>query len=525
MNQVQNWTVTLEELGIPARAHAVERSDLEHTSPALPKVPNPHATPKATPPRHPSSSGGGGGELAMAIVICAIALFLLIAMAASSKARGDVMGCIQTSAPPAEGNDMELDPLQTTTSGDTIRVLRRLDEALPGGEATLYLASAENGEQVILKLFRTGGCLTTRRERQQLLVWLDLRRHSELLASPHALLECHGRVAHITRLISGEDLRDVVYPTQGSARTSLAIDLGLASQAAQTLVVLHGLGMLHGDFHLNQFRVLPSLQIALLDFDNFVHPSAPPPFMLGHPNYLSRRLRRAYLDGTGATPELEDELFALAVTLQEILLHRPAYPADAPPDSPDLHRAMLGSWLDEPRRKDRSGLCSGGSGYPTRALGSALINLLRRAWGERSGGMPSAVEWRDACAKASQRVASCPACQQESVGDPKRRVCPYCRKGFSTTVLVTPSNTKIPLDRETKDVGRSDFGGDSTISGRHLVLRRESPLALVECVGRNGMEIWSTGGWRYIAHGVQVSIRPGDRLRLARSLELRVAHV
>ncbi len=418
---------------------------------------------------------------------------------------------------------MILNTHEPTESGVTLQVIRPLTEAAPGGEGTPFLAEA-GGHRFVIKAFANDQRLDVRRQRTKQLVEMHLDQVSPLLAAPIDVLARQDLVAHVTPYVDGDDLDEITYAA-GQLVTDLHDDLSLGAVIAQAAGSLHALGMLHGDLHPRQFRVRRvgnHFECRLLDLDNYWSPNAPRPFMLGHPDYLGPSLRRAYLAGVAALPSRADEEFSLGVVALETILHRHPKPVDAKPDSPELHLGMLGPWADEPKRSDRSGL-SGGSGYPSRVLNTQLINLARRTWNEAPGGMPTAVEWRDACVAAAQRVGVCPACDGPSVGDPRRRQCPYCQAELPVLGLHGTNGAAIGLDQPVHEVGRVALGGGTTVSARHCIVRREPPVLTVECVGLNGMEIDRDGAWTPLVHAKPTVVRAGDRLRIAQNLEFRVA--
>ena len=249
-----------------------------------------------------------------------------------------------------------------------------------------------------------------------------------------------------------------------------------------------------------------------MDFDNFAADGLPRPRMLGTEIYMAPEVRRGYRSGNTCTPTISSDLWNLAAMLNTLLLARDPGPENDP-GTDEFQQAISGAWLDDPRLGDRSVQMGG---LPSRVLNREIIELFRHGISPATADRPTAATWRQVLLRAAGAVEACPHCGGESIGDQRRRHCPYCRQPFPVLQIRTAAGTTVTLDHDRIVIGRDDLDGHQTISEVHCRVCRQPPMTTITSLGCNGTYLCaSDGNWMRVHDQKPFAIRAGDKLRFA----------
>ncbi|HEY2786147.1 MAG TPA: serine/threonine-protein kinase [Fimbriiglobus sp.] len=192
----------------------------------------------------------------------------------------------------------------------------RLLRSLGGGSgATVFLAEANDGKPVAIKLIESNDPEGLIRFRREIVVGLTV-------SHPHLVRVLHGNSISppyylVMELVSGESLRARM---DRRGRIAPLVALGIARQLAEALASLHASGFVHGDVKPGNV-MLPSAGRAVLVDLGFAHRPGELEFVLGTANYLAPELCRAPAEDSYAI-----DVYALGVSLFEMLTNTRPYP-------------------------------------------------------------------------------------------------------------------------------------------------------------------------------------------------------
>jgi serine/threonine protein kinase len=406
--------------------------------------------------------------------------------------------------------------------GDQVRTHRgrsiRIERSIAvGGQAELYRATElASGRPCALKLFHPHyqGSETERRVR--FLVERELGRLSPLLLAPEDWFRSAQGLGHVAPWAPGIPLERYLETPEPFLQ---GIQLALALACA--VDILHGQGICHGDISAsNAFvEVTPggTLQLRLIDLDNFVTRGVPRSPCLGQILYLSPELRGS----AGHGPDTPSELFALATLIHEaILLRHPGGAGDSPEEF--FRRMTSGQWNEDPQLVSPSAPRAGG--YSVLVLNAPIMGLFRRSFLLVPEARPTAREWVEALKQALLDIHECPrpGCGYPVLVDCTKRACPGCAQPYPLLVLEAPTAafTRV-IDQGCLRIGRQELGGAPTVSQLHAVLRRVGPQTYLESLGQNHSYRLAAGRWIRLPEQRPVLLQAGDHLRFA-EVEVRI---
>lgn len=396
-----------------------------------------------------------------------------------------------------------------------------------GGTAVVYIGTIiKDGSRVAVKRFKASSQdeMEELRQRTAFLVAAKLYEVSPLLAAPFAwtLHPVYG-VLHVTDLAPGDDFETKAANGWNPMLRDL-VQLACAASAAYRM--LDEAGFAHGDVSGNNIKIaiLPESvhTFTIIDFDNYYHTAMPmPPPWVGQHLFIAAEQRIARdVRGENLKPDPLSERSQIGYLLHLLLLLR--HPAqDVMNKSGEFARVMTsGWWPDDPQRG-----ATATHGYPAAILDLQLRSLFRRSFGLKREDRPTAAEWEAALHAAIDRVWVCdnPGCGGAYIVDHSNVACPYCHHKAPTPRLRLPNGRILPITGVGRAIGRADLGGSPTVSTHHVTFHNEGPLWRLTSLGLNGtFRLVPSGSWIRLPDGTPTLIRPGDRLRIADTVEVVV---
>jgi serine/threonine protein kinase len=385
-----------------------------------------------------------------------------------------------------------------------------------GGEACVHKATdCRDASPGVAKAFTSNP--PERVERTRFLVEQELDQLSPLFYAPTDW-QLNGGVVHFSPYADGVSLEEHL-ETPGNSfpencKMAIAISHGLA--------ILNENGLAHGDIHLKNFNVRKTpagMDVAVIDFDNFIARGAPPPLSIGQEHAMAPELRAAYKAGTPIVPDEYSDRFALTVLMHDLLLAK--HVASGFDDDPDRFDACMMSgrwWHDAAVGNSHS---AKGGGYPSGILDTDLARLFRRGVGLDREDRPSPREWCDTTSRSVERIYIHPRCGGPVFADAGKTHCPFCGERYRILKLVFPGlSRELPCDGVAAPIGRDQLPS-VRVSAHHAVVHRMGPETTIESLGRNGSYRLIEGKWVAFQNTL---IEAGDRLRFA-DIEARVEEV
>lgn len=385
-----------------------------------------------------------------------------------------------------------------------------------GGEGAVYDATNTRGsKRGALKAFTDSS--PDRIVRTKFLVERELCKLSRLFYAPTDW-HVNGAVIHFSPYAEGISLEEHLETPGNSFPENCKIAIALS----HGLAILIEYGIAHGDIQLRNFKIIRTssgLDLAVIDFDNFIAKDAPPPLSIGQEHMMAPELRAAYKAGRPVAPDEYSDRFAHAVLMHDLLLAK--HVASGFDENPDRFDACMlsGRWWHDPvLGKSNEGK---GGGYPTAILDADLARLFRRGLSLNREDRPTPQDWRDNLSRSIERIYVHPQCGGPVFADAGKRNCPFCGEPYRILKLVFPTlSRELPCDGARISLGRNLLLSPS-VSADHAQIHRIGPLVRIESFGRNGSYRWTDGKWVPFQN---TFIEAGDRLRFA-DVEARVEEV
>jgi serine/threonine protein kinase len=395
----------------------------------------------------------------------------------------------------------------TSACGRTYTIERDLPQGAQGQAFLVH--RKDNGQAAVLKLFSARFRTDATRRRIAKLVQRRLFEACPALCAPTDSVDGTLGLGHVAPLAPGIKLDTYLETPTGNFLDHLI----LAASIAAAIAVLERCGAGHGDLQAENVMVEHSegvLRAYLIDFDNLIEPGHACP-SAGHPRYYAPEIREAVARGHPASPDLCSDRYALGVLMHELLLARhPAAHFECDPIAFD--RTMRsGRWIDDPGSTASS---ADAGGLLAAALDPPLLNLLRRSLAGARADRPAALEWFVALRRASENVYVCDRCRYPCVVDGGKFKCVQCRRPFPPWRLSVKGRAIATLHRGAVTIGRSQLGGDATVSPRHAVLRRSGPDILIQPLGHSPTYTMRPDGPIRLAADREHRLRPGERIVL-----------
>ena len=397
---------------------------------------------------------------------------------------------------------------------DTGKCIRVGGHIKAGGQGIAYWATEiDSGQTGVLKVFNEQFANVETVKRLRFLVDQDLQSKCPALCAPVEVFSMRNFIAHYAPYAEGQPLEEFLV----NPNSTFIEEMQLAIALAHSINLLHQHKFCHGDLHAENLiinRIGSTLQLQLIDFDNFNAPGMPPPPCVGHNLYMAPGLREALANGEPAVPSIHSDLFSLGVLMHEILLLcHPSAGNDE--NEADFHKAMCsGRWLLDPAVSDVTG-GAGIGGYPPTVLNADLARLFRFAVSVEPTMRPSADKWEAELGKAFNTIYCCPKCGGPCVIDVSKTTCPLCDCQFPyLTLRINNHVDDLPLKNGSTIVGRTQLSGSMKVSARHAVFRRIGPETWIESTGSNGTYRWNGSGWIRLPDRKPMLVQKGDRLRL-----------
>jgi DNA-binding helix-hairpin-helix protein with protein kinase domain len=383
-------------------------------------------------------------------------------------------------------------------------------EVNAGGQGVIFEATElATGTPRIVKVYHDACSTPDAARRLDMLVAADLSSRSPALCAPTARLHRKHGLGAIQPRAAGISLDELFQSPTYGLLDALAISFVLC----QALHVLEESGdIAHGDISASNVivnAVGTHFEVYLIDFDNFAIPGQPLPAMRGQDFYAAPELLTGH-----ATPTTASDRFALGVLLHELLFQRHPFAALVTTNiSFDEYVALLrdATWVEDPadRRCEEPA-----PGLPVGVLPRDVHALFRAALRPDPAIRPTAGAWVQVLGRCLGETFVCDACAEPFVNDATRYTCPHCGAAADRLELHVGGRV-IPLVQTSTTVGRTDVGGDLTISREHAVFRRSGFALRIKNLSSNGTAVHTAGKWHELTVGEEIVVAEGDEIVFA----------
>ncbi|MBK7092092.1 MAG: hypothetical protein IPH59_10305 [bacterium] len=354
---------------------------------------------------------------------------------------------------------------QSILQTDSGRKLRIEDQIGSGGQGIVAQATdLGSGKTGVIKIFKPQFDRDAVVQRIRFLIDLKLGSRCSALVAPTDSITTPDHVGHYSSYIPGHTLFDEF----ADPRLDFSQGLQVALCLARLVEAVHSAGIAYGDINPGNFLLVKKgdhFEVYAIDLDNYVATGAPPPFMVGHPEYMSPELRQGMELNQSALPTIQSDRFALAVVLHELLLH--CHPGLAK----EIRKKVLNKpWPTGSMILHASAEIDQSKGiilptYWTRTFVLSFVEAFLITCQER----PSATQWVVALSSALGRIDLCDVCGYPSIIDASKTDCPVDRHAYPALKFVVRStNRTIPISKEPVAVGRDDLVGLPTSVGTTL---------------------------------------------------------
>lgn len=288
--------------------------------------------------------------------------------------------------------------------------------------------------------------------------------------------------------------------------------VGVLLQIADILTLAHSHGVAHGDLNDDNIGVViqgDTVRVYLIDWSNFTDCRNPnlPAIMAGAESSMAWWIR-----SKGEMPDQRSDVYSLAIYGHELLLAKPVVQGctsvaemltrlehgDLPGDQ------LCGSHLKE---DDSTGL-------PFGILSSELQSQFRMMLRPEKQTTPSIEVFSKALHGSLPNLITCPSCSSPLWWHASRHSCPKCSQPIGAALHIVVNGKQIPITGAML-LGRSELGGDATVSGQHFRIHPLSPgRGHLTVLGINGIKR-QRGAERVRAEaGQAMDIASGDQLEI-----------
>ena len=381
-----------------------------------------------------------------------------------------------------------------------------------GGQGTVFLVqNKDTGKKMTIKFvhgkFANGETI----KRLEYQVSQRFHKISPIFLTPRDLVIQDGLVGYVADYAEGSPIDVIVEKREIDIIQALMACLMLA----KGFRALHDLDVLHCDVRESNIRIAvlaadEGVEVSVIDWDGMSAPALPPTLCVGSYRYMAPELLSALKKDVTTVPTKATECYSLAGIFHEFITMR--HHLTGYDQSPEVIHDVVcrGKWLydiDSPFNPDYGG-------YPPAILNTRLVILFRRAFSLDPANRPTAREWENALLEALGSILLCPFCKAPTFVDHSKTICPYCNRPFPTLKAITSSGKHIVVNSPEVVIGRTDLGGDKTISRSHLILRKLGPEVFVQVVGKLVVSRKNGKGWEDLDFQKLIPIEPGQSLRI-----------
>lgn len=382
-----------------------------------------------------------------------------------------------------------------------------------GGQGQSYKARDLDSNSVgVIKVFYSDYNNKETRDR------VDFLLKSEIVepqfSIPEDKFDTDSMIAHFTPYVGEKSVEELLENPEYNFSSALQLAIALS----HSIQCLHDRGIIHGDLHSENLRVSSIdevYELYIIDLDNIVAPSLPPPTKIGHCTYIAPELRQAMKQNKSANLSKESELYSLGVLLHEILLlQSPFNRYDKTEEEFDF--ATQFGWIMDPASGSHKHDPELG-GFPPTILNSNLLRLFRRALSPDPSKRPSALDWKKELLEVfHQWYYKCDGCGAPIIAEIGVNQCQICNQPFPH-MIIEPRGTeiKIALNKASITIGRNQLGGSQKVSAQHAVFSRKGPATFIESIGRNGTFRWNGDSWTRLPDRKRLLVMENDILRFA----------